>query len=170
MSRNTPIPVVDIAANIITDCESGENLANIIIDVQVGGYSNGILVLDEPGDLYILRNAIDDYINRYKIQKPTPMSMNENDIKEPGKPTDENKPEFLGVIEGFINTQYRPTRGFNPDDRRNFRVMTSQEIVLDLADMVDIGLNDVAEAMMYLGYRTIIHDGKVGWLLQRRGD
>ena len=23
-------------------------------------------------------------------------------------------PKFLGVIEGFINTQYHPTRGFNP--------------------------------------------------------
>ena len=46
--------------------------------------------------------------------------------------------------------------------------MTSQEIILDLVDMVDIELNDVAEAMMFLGYRTIIHDGKVGWLLERR--
>lgn len=76
-------------------------------------------------------------------------------------------PKFLGVIEGFISTQYRPTRGFNPEDRTHFRIMTSQEIILDLADMVDMELNDVAEAMMFLGYRTIIHDGKVGWLLER---
>ena len=78
-------------------------------------------------------------------------------------------PKFLGVIEGFINTLYHPTRGFNPHDRR-FRIMTSQEIILDLADMVDMELNDVAEAMMHLGYRTIIHDGKVGWLLERRSE
>lgn len=78
-------------------------------------------------------------------------------------------PKFLGVIEGYINTQYHPTRGFNPHDRR-FRIMTSQEIILDLADMVDMELNDVAEAMMFLGYRTIIHDGKVGWLLERRSE
>ena len=78
------------------------------------------------------------------------------------------KPRFLGLIEGFINTQYRPTRAFDPAERTRFRVMTSQEIILDLADMVDMELNDVAEAMMYLGYRTIIHDGKAGWLLERR--
>ena len=31
-------------------------------------------------------------------------------------------PKFLGVIEGFINTQYHPTRGFNPNDRTRFDV------------------------------------------------
>lgn len=91
---------------------------------------------------------------------------NHNNISEP----DPNKPKFLGVIEGFINSRYQPTRHFNPDDHRNFRIMTSQEIILDLADMVDMELNDVAEAMMYLGYRTIVSDGKVGWLLHRRID
>lgn len=96
------------------------------------------------------------------------MTTEDNNSKEPGMGPDTKKPKFLGVIEGFINTQYRPSRGYNPDDRRNFRIMTSQEIILDLADMVDMELNDVAEAMMYLGYRTIIYDGKVGWLLQIR--
>lgn len=170
MSRNTPVPDVAIAANIITDSETGENLANIIIDVKVGDYSNGILILDEPGDLFILRNAIDDYIARNHIKNPYLMNTEDNNCKEPEMDPAPNKPKFLGVIEGFINTQYRPSRGFNPDDRRNFRIMTSQEIILDLADMVDMELNDVAEAMMYLGYRTIIYDGKVGWLLQRRSE
>lgn len=96
------------------------------------------------------------------------MTTEDNNSKEPGMDPVSSKPKFLGVIEGFINTQYCPSRGYNPDDRRNFRIMTSQEIILDLADMVDMELNDVAEAMMYLGYRTIIYDGKVGWLLQRR--
>lgn len=94
----------------------------------------------------------------------------EDNSKDPGMAPDSNKPKFLGVIEGFINTQYRPSRGYNPNDRRTFRIMTSQEIILDLADMVDMGLNDVAEAMIYLGYRTIVYDGKVGWLLQRRSE
>lgn len=170
MSRNTPVPEVDIAANIIADSESGVNIANIIIDVKVGEYSNGFVILDEPGDLFILRNAIDEFIARNNIKKSISMTTEDNNSAEPGMTPDSNKPKFLGVIEGFINTQYRPSRGYNPDDRRNFRIMTSQEIILDLADMVDMELNDVAEAMMYLGYRTIIYDGKVGWLLQRRSE
>ena len=63
-----------------------------------------------------------------------------------------------------------PASTFDPTDRTRFRILTSQEIVLELADMVDMELNDVAEAMMFLGYRTIISDGKVGWLLQRRSE
>lgn len=70
MSRKTPAPVVDVVANIYTDSDSGENIANIIIDVKVGDYSNGFLVLDEPEDLYILRKAIDDYIARNNIKTP----------------------------------------------------------------------------------------------------
>lgn len=168
MSRSTSLPEVDIVANIFEDSESGENKANIIIDVKVDGYSNGFLALDEPGDLLILRNAINDYIARNNIEKSISMNTEDNNRKASDLEPDADKPKFLGVIEGYINTQYHPTRGFNPADRRNFRIMTSQEIILDLADMVDMGLNDVAEAMMYLGYRTIIHDGKVGWLLERR--
>lgn len=77
------------------------------------------------------------------------------------------KPKFLGVIEGYINTDWCPARMFHPDDAR-FRIMSSQEIILELADMVDMEMNDVADAMVFLGYRTIIHEGKVGWLLKRQ--
>lgn len=70
MSRNTPVPEVDIAANIIADSESGVNIANIIIDVKAGEYSNGFVILDDPGDLFILRNAIDDFIARNNIKNP----------------------------------------------------------------------------------------------------
>lgn len=169
MSRNTPVPEVDIVANTIADSDSGVNIVNIIVDVKAGEYSNGILFLDEPEDLYIIRSAIDDYIVRNHIKKPIHMNTDDNNLHN--EPELEScKPEFLGVIEGYINTQYHPTRGFNPNDRTRFRIMTSQEIILDLADMVDMALNDVAEAMIYLGYRTIIYDGKVGWLLERRSE
>lgn len=97
------------------------------------------------------------------------MKTEDNNIEQANDQTS-RKPKFLGVVEGFINSQYRPTRGYNPDDRRRFRIMTSQEIILELADMVDMELNDVAEAMIFLGYRTLIIDGKVGWLLERRTD
>ena len=167
MSRSTPVPEVVVSSNIITDDETGQNLATIIVEAKVADFSNGFIFLDDPGDLYLLRNAIDDYISRNNIKKTIPMNTEENNIEQSREQAPAT-PKFLGVIEGFINTQYRPSRGYNPDDRRNFRIMTSQEIILDLADMVDMELNDVAEAMMFLGYRTIIHDGKVGWLLERR--
>ena len=76
-------------------------------------------------------------------------------------------PKFLGVIEGYINSEWHPTRAFHPD-RTRFRIMTSQEILTELAEMVDMELNDVAESMIHLGYRTIMYEGKIGWLLERR--
>lgn len=168
MSRNSPVPDVDIIANIFTDSETGINTATIIIDVKVGDYSNGILILDEPEDLHILRKAIDDYISCYKIKAPSHMNTEENKTTDSATEAAPEKPRFLGVIEGFINTEWMPTRGFIPDDITRFRILTSQEIIIDLADMVDIELNDVAQAMIYLGYRTIVYEGKVGWLLERR--
>ena len=92
-----------------------------------------------------------------------------NDNKSGNNSTESAKPRFTDIIDGYINTNWRPTRGFNPDNPNRFRLMTSQEIVLELTDMVDLELNDVAAAMIYLGYRTIIYDDKVGWLLERRG-
>ena len=70
MSRITPVPEVVVSSNIIVDDETGQNLATILIDVKVGDCSNGFIVLDEPGDLHILRNAIDDYISRNNIKNP----------------------------------------------------------------------------------------------------
>lgn len=74
---------------------------------------------------------------------------------------------FLEVVTGYINSQYRPALTFNQEKGKQYVVMTSQEIALGLSDMVDIELNDVADRMITLGYHTVIHDGKVGWLLER---
>lgn len=70
MSRPTPVPEVVIDHNVITDDETGQALATILIDVKVGDCSNGFLVLDDPGDLFIFRNAIDDFIARNNIKNP----------------------------------------------------------------------------------------------------
>lgn len=171
MSRSTPVPEIVISTNLYEDEDTGATECGIIIDARVGEYSNGILILDQPTDLHILRDAVDKFISRNHVPKSFTMASTDNNPDNTAaEAAEQPKPKFLGVIEGFINTQYRPTRGFNPDDRHTFRIMTSQEIILDLADMVDMELNDVADAMIFLGYRTILHDGKVGWLLQRRGD
>lgn len=70
MSRNTPVPEVVISHTVITDDETGTNSVNIVIDINVGDASNGFVVLDEPGDLFILRNAIDAYIHDNNIKNP----------------------------------------------------------------------------------------------------
>ena len=63
MSRRTPVPEVVVSSNIITDDETGQNLATIIVEARAADFSNGFIFLDEPGDLYLLRNAIDKYIS-----------------------------------------------------------------------------------------------------------
>ncbi len=62
---------------------------------------------------------------------------------------------------------YEPI-GLGNFDAGLIEVRTSQEIVGDLAEMVDIGLNEVAESMLWLGYRTVRSEGKTGWMLRRR--
>lgn len=70
MSRKSPVPDIRISTTVIEDENTGERVANTVIDFRVGEYSNGFAVLDEPGDLYILRNAVDDYIKKNHIKNP----------------------------------------------------------------------------------------------------
>ena len=169
MNRATPIPNVVITPTVAADSEEGCMVVNIVIDVQATPeISNGFVVLDEPEDLHILRRAIDKYIKLHNIPNTNHMNTEEDKMSAAADTESESRPRFLDVIEGVINAEWRPTRGFNPDDRHRFRILSSQDIVLQLADMVDMELNDVAEAMLFLGYRTIVYDGSVGWLLERR--
>lgn len=93
-------------------------------------------------------------------------TMKNDDIKKnPALEIDATPPRFLSIVEGYLMSNYPMDRGnFDP---RKMEVRTSQEIVLDLAEMADMDLNDVADCMVWLGYRTIITDNKVGWLLGR---
>lgn len=70
MSRPTPVPEVVITSNIITDEETVKNLATIIVEAKAADFSNGYIFLDEPEDLYILRDAIDEYLKRNNIKSP----------------------------------------------------------------------------------------------------
>lgn len=78
------------------------------------------------------------------------------------------QPPFLTIVEGYLwGINGKPT-GKHPAtiDPKRTRVITSQEIVLELADMADMELNDVARCMSYLGYICGSWDGKIGWLVQ----
>lgn len=154
MSRLTSIPEITIETRAFDDEDiTGRVILHPIIRGEADGYSLGTLALNEMADLHILRARIDEFIFNNNI----PMEPSE-DLKL--------KPPYTDIIEGYLS-------GYQPMDRHNFNpktmtVRSSQEIVLDLADMVDIELNDVAASMSYLGYKTCVIDHKVGWLLGRR--
>ena len=151
MSRLTTVPTIMIEVRAYDDDVTGRTIFHPIIRAEADGYSLGTLALNELADLPILRDYINKTINNFNISTP----MEENQEKE--------APRFTAVIEGYL-TGYRPmNRGnFNP---KTMEIRTSQEIIVDLAEMVDIELNEVAEAMLYLGYCTAMTDHKVGWLL-----
>ena len=69
MSRPTPIPEVIITPNFSFDSETGSNIVNLVIDIKAGEFSNGFVSLDEPGDLHILRDAIDKFISNNNIKR-----------------------------------------------------------------------------------------------------
>lgn len=152
MSRLTSIPVITIDINAFDDDDSGRVILHPVIRAEAGGYSLGTLALNEMPDLHRLRARIDEFIFNNNIPMDEQESLN-------------LKPPFTDIIEGYLN-------GYRPMNRDNFNaktmeVRTSQEIIIDLADMVDIELNEVAAAMSWLGYKTCVIDHKVGWLLGR---
>lgn len=149
--RLTSIPAITIEARTFDDDDvPGRTIVHPIIRAESDGYSLGTLALPEMCDLHRLRARIDEFIFN-------------NNIEMEGIEDFNVKPPFTDIIEGYLS-------GYKPMDRGNFNpkameVRTSQEIILDLADMVDITLNEVADVMGYLGYRTCVIDHKVGWLL-----
>lgn len=76
-------------------------------------------------------------------------------------------PDFCNLVQGYlwsINGQPGSPKPESPDLTRTTAI-TSQEIVLALADMADININDVAASMTHLGYICGAIDGKLGWLV-----
>ena len=78
------------------------------------------------------------------------------------------EPPFCSIVSGYLwGIDGKPTGTdrwrLHPESTR---VFTSQEIVLALADMADLELNDVARCMIHLGYVCGSIDGNIGWLVQ----
>ena len=69
------------------------------------------------------------------------------------------------IVNGYLAENSIPA---TPGDRTHTHVISSQEILLDLADMADVSINDVAQAMKSLGYITARREGKVGWLVKSK--
>ena len=84
----------------------------------------------------------------------------------PMNSTDENTATttIQTILEGYLS-EYAPATAADAD---GIHVVSSQEIILDLADMADISLNDLAASMARLGYSAARRDGKVGWLIKAK--
>ena len=95
--------------------------------------------------------------------------MNNEQATTPQHQEGRRAPEFAPVIAGYLAGIYAPMDwrrpGEGPTETR-WILRSSQEIQLELADMADLELNDVATAMLYLGYRTATAEGKTGWLMK----
>lgn len=78
------------------------------------------------------------------------------------------------AIDGYLNSMPSPLisdylRGYRPTDEPGKGVImrTSSEIQNDLADMDDLSISEVSDAMTALGYRAHFSDsGAHGWMMR----
>lgn len=90
-------------------------------------------------------------------------------MKTDGETGARKAPEFAPIVAGYLAGEYEPMDWRRQDEgptETRWILRSSQEIQLELADMADLELNDVATAMLYLGYRTATAEGKTGWLMK----
>ncbi len=155
--RMFPVPSVNISMGSCTDEDDGRIWNYVTIDVMTGDYcSNGTITLDDLDDLFLLRNAIDKYISKNDL-KPSDMTK-----KSKTQQPDPVCSDYT-VIEGYL-------KGWAPAEKfeRGVFLKTTQDIVDDLQDMVDIDTTVVAYAMTLLGFKAYFShdDGPHGWMMR----
>lgn len=139
----------------ISDADLG---AYTIWDIEaVDGENNQYMTVYSAQELAALGSTISSFISNNKTF-PTMKQPSENELRETSP--------FADIIKGYLQPEFRPVTDIDPEAVCTYRVMTSQEILLDLADMVELSINEVAESMTLLGYHTAKIDGKVGWLME----
>lgn len=156
MNRATPIPAISISS---TEESDGDNrrVINVVIDVYVGEYSSGFVVLDEPDDLFILRDAISEYIKSHNINPQKHQSMTKT------KTESNEEAGWLRVLSDYLMC-FEPATTPGP----GVEIKSTDEIINDLATMAEMEPNPVADVLASLGFRS--HhpaDGRHGWLLKR---
>lgn len=73
------------------------------------------------------------------------------------------QPWHVRLIDGWLRGRYEPTPLYCAAEHR---LMSSLDIVIELADMADLEVNQVAEAMASLGYFVGHDNGRSGWALK----
>ena len=139
-----------ISERIVSDAEIGTWTC---WDIEASERENSeYFTLHSYQEVVALHDILHQYISQHDN---TPMSTDE-----------QSTPPFLQtILEGCLSG-YAPADA--ADDANACRVVSSQEILLDLADMADISLNDLAATMARLGYSATRRDGKVGWLIKAK--
>lgn len=139
----------------ISDAELG---TYAIWDIEaVDGENSQYLTLYSAHELAALSATLSSFLSN-DITFQTMKQPSDNELRE--------TPTFADIIKGYLQPEFRPVADIDPEAIATYRVMTSQEILLDLADMVELSINEVAESMTLLGYHTAKIDGKVGWLME----
>ncbi len=74
-------------------------------------------------------------------------------------------PYYVSILEAWLR-QWEPTEDhLHPE----VKIKTSEDIVMELADMVDLSIIDVAKLMQVLGLKPVyLRDGRHGWAMRRR--
>lgn len=68
------------------------------------------------------------------------------------------------IITSFVTSCWKPEiSAYDPNNQ--FIIMSSQEIVLALNEIVDVDINTVARAMDGLGFRAVANQDSSGWLM-----
>lgn len=80
------------------------------------------------------------------------------------KQTEEPVPGYCYILEGYLRG-WAPVPAYSP----GVMLKTSQEIVSDLQDMVEIDTSTVSSVMSQLGFRAHydIDEGPHGWMMLR---
>lgn len=83
-------------------------------------------------------------------------------MKKNERPLPASSVVLIGYLHSFIPA-------VNAEDE-HLVLKSSQQIQDDLSHMVDIGLNDIAEEMVTIGYQVMIdEDGLPKWMMSRCG-
>ena len=112
-------------------------------------------------DIFLLKDAIDAFILLNNLYEP---------MKKPAKPQQPNDPTTPQPVPGYCRILEGFLKGWAPADASGAGTLlrTSQDIVDELSDMVDIDTCSLASIMAQLGFRVHYDpDGPHGWMMRR---
>lgn len=142
------------------------------IGAVVEGYINedeslGYIFLDQVSDLHNLRDTLDKEISIHNIPAIPASTMHPSDIVTVSPAVTPVDSPVVNMIHGFICRDFEPTDTFDSSDPGKYLILSTQDIIIEMVDMADLELNDVAAAMHQLGFHTVRYEDHVGWLLKK---
>lgn len=156
-ARQAPVPDFDFSIAPVVDDGTGSASMTVKIESNVGGYSNGFILLDEIEDIVLLRDEIESFIETFKI------SIMNSSRKKRRDNTPAQKPGWCIILEGYL-------KGYAPamEPGNGVILRTSSDIVNDLQDMCSFSESEVTFAMAQLGFRPhFVETGAHGWMMRR---